>query len=101
MPSFNYAPKADTIETHLIGTIPMAVWKKLNANWYASGRGTSDKEKGYVNDDITFRDEKGRVFNVYTRWGVPRLGGCDLTTDDLNDFVEWATKIPVFPHRRW
>ena len=98
MPSFNYAPKADTIETHLIGHIPHSTWEKLTANYPPTGNGTWDEEKGYKNDDITFVDEKGRVFNVYTRWGIPRLGGHDLTPADLNGFFEWVEN--AFSHYR-
>ena len=93
--SFRYAPNADTCGTHLIDRIPQFVWDRLVENFPASGNGFWDPSGGYEGDDRTFCDKKGRVFNVYTRWGVPRVGGLKLKPADIKKFEDWAMNLPV------
>ena len=42
-----------------------------------------DSEKGYGHQHLSFRSsETGKVFTVYTRWGIPRIGAPMWTASD-------------------
>ena len=54
----------------------------------------SEPERGYDGLNWSFRDEEGRLFNVYTRWGVPRLGAkFDISTEEIVDFEGWMKSL--------
>ena len=49
-----------------------------------------DPEKGYDGLEWRFKDAKGRLYNVYSRWGQPRVGGWQTTTPkDVKNFEAW------------
>ena len=54
----------------------------------------NEPDRGYDGLNWAFRDEEGRLFNVYTRWGVPRLGAkFDISTEEIVDFEGWMKTL--------
>ena len=67
---------AETSGTSLYSEIPSTSMDYLCKRFpEAFSEYEEDSEKGYGNQHLSFRCcETGKVFTVYTRWGIPRIG---------------------------
>ncbi len=95
---YNQVMNPDLGGTFLIKHLSDESFLKLKARYLPDGEecdfNNDDVSKGYDGLSWSFRDEEGKLFSVYTRWGVPRLGGhSDLTDVEVNDFETWLTNL--------
>jgi hypothetical protein len=81
-----FSTDVDTAGTSLLRRVdflPLAAVAALSGqNPYTNPNGYVEDEKGYDGWTVT-GTFNGEVFNLYTRWGVLRVGGRDLDVDGL------------------
>ena len=90
--SFTYSPNAEISGSHLVTTLDSDVGSKIATSFEAC-EGCFNTSKGYDGKEYRFVDEDGQLYNVYSRWGIWRLGGYNLQPGDVGAFVNWVRSL--------
>ena len=85
---FQHMLDADTNGTYLCGYISDAAFAACQAT-FGSSEGYYDSERGYNGCEWQFTDDSNNLYNVYNRFGSPRVGGRNLSPEQVAALEAW------------
>jgi hypothetical protein len=93
--SFKFVKNADITGTFFRKELEERLFDKIKKHFSDNPDYTPEEdEKGYTYENFVFENKNKIILTVYTRWGIPRIGGgSKLLKQDIEEFENWIDQF--------